>query len=280
MSFPTRFSRSAAAITIIAAAAPCWAQEENGSALTESSEELSNLTSELEEKREGSQTYRFDPLRPVMDPWNNAWRWVDQELGVHVGFAYTALYQAATKGSYGERATGGVGDLDIFGTWDIPFVSKSTGLVNQGTIGFNFEQRDSLDGLPPSELGNTIGSLWGTTSGFNLQEFSAIQYWWQQKLFDEHLGFRVGKIDLSSIFDVYRFNSANHFFNNNAFADNPTIPFPENGLGGVILGEVFYRMEVFPELRLTPHAQIIVNPSRNTKDDVLAIFGLRARFVF
>ena len=407
-------------LLLFAAASPCSAQNEK--ALTESSEELGNLGDELEAKREGMATYRADPLRPIMDPWNHAWRWVDQELGVNVGFAYTAVYQAATKGSYNGASSGGAGDLDIFGTWDFLKSDNFTGVLNRGTLGFHFEQRNGLDGMPPAELGDTIGSLWGTTSGFNEQPFSLVQWWWQQKVFDEHFGFRVGKIDLASIFDVYRFNSANHFYSNAAFSDNPAIPFPENGFGSVIrwapndewfaiagfgdaegrktatvdtsgnvdawfsaatvgwngqvgelgkglyqlttwhsdarsrserpsatgislvaqqefgkhwtpylryahsdaaavdvkhlitagavlegLGrwendrfgfaagwgsphdeslraqwvtEVFYRMELFPELRITPHAQIIVHPSRNPNDDVLAILGLRARFTF
>ena len=413
---------TAAAVLLLLLATTGSSLAQSDKALTESSEELANLGDELEAKRESSATYRFDPLRPIMDPWNHAWRWVDQELGVTMGFAYTAVYQAASKGSYEGASSGGAGDLDIFGTWDILKKDNFTRVLDRGTIGIHFEHRTTLDGTPPSELGNNIGSLWGTSSGFNEQPFSMVQWWWQQQIIDEHFGFRVGKIDLASIFDVYRFNSSNHFFSNAAFSDNPAIPFPENGFGGVLrwaptdewfaivgtgdaegrktatinteqnvdawfsaatvgwngqvgelgkglyqlttwhsdassgserpsasgyslvaqqeigggwvpyaryahsdaaavdvkhlitLGavregigrwdndrfgfaagwgsphdaslrdqwvtEVFYRMELFPELRITPHAQIIVHPSRNPNDDVLAILGLRARFTF
>ena len=206
---------------------------ERESAFTESSEELSNLTSELEASRTLVPEARFDPFGSIMEPWNNGWNWVDDRLGLHMGFAYTALYQAATNGNYKNGRDGGVGDLDIFGTWHVLYPKRKTGILTAGTLGFNLEYRHLLSGLPPSELADSIGSLWGTTSGFDLQDISLIQLWWQQKLFDNKLGFRFGKIDLASVFDVYRFNSSNHFFQNAAFSDNPTIPFPENGFGVV-----------------------------------------------
>jgi porin len=394
-------------------------EAERQASLSESSDEISNLVGELDETRQSSAD--FDPLRLILDPWNDGWRWVNKERGLNMGFSYTALYQAVSKGSYDGPSTGAAGDLDVFGTWYLLNPGRAKGFFNEGTLGFNFEYRHAMDGLPPSELADSIGSLWGTTSGFDVQDPSLVQIWWQQKLLDDHIGFRFGKLDMASIFDVYRFNSSNHYYQNAAFSDNPAIPFPGNGLGfavaweptdewflrygfgdaegsktetintglveawfsaatvgwnsevgslgkglyqitgwhsdrrsgsekpnasgfsvlaqqelpnrwvpyarwawssqaavdvqslittGAVLegigqrendrvgfavgwgqphadgdraqwtGELFYRRELIPEFRITPHVQVIVNPSRNRSDDVIGILGIRGRFTF
>jgi porin len=397
------------------------AEQARDRSLTESSDELSNLVGELDEQRDTRGLFEFDPLGIVFDPLDEARIWVDKTFHLQMGFAYTTLYQAATSGSDHGPGSGGAGDVDLFGTWFFHNVGQNTGFLNEGSIGFNFEYRHELGGAPPSELGDSIGSLWGTTSGFNVQDFSLVQLWLQQRFFDEKFGIRFGKIDLASIFDVYRFNSSNHFYQNAAFSDNPAIPFPGNGLASVVgwyptdewffhyglgdaegqrtetvnsrnavawfsaatvgwngdvgdlgkglyqvtawhtdmraeserpsstgfsavaqqevgdtwvpfvrytssddmavdvehlitagavleglgriekgqlcfaggwgsphddrlreqwVGEIFYRLQLLPEFRLTPSLQVIVNPSRNFGDDVIGIFGLRGRFTF
>ena len=45
-------------------------------------------------------------------------------------------------------------------------------------------------------------------------------------------------------------------------------------------GEVFYRWQVTQNLQITPSVQLLIDPARNTEEDVIGVFGLRARVTF
>ncbi len=207
--------------------------EKKAGAISESADEIANTLHDASSSRET--VFKYHPLRDSLEKWGDFWQVVDEKTGLSMAFAYTTLFQSTTKGSYQGASSGGSGDLDLISRWDFFRPEVHKGFLNTGTIGVLGEYRHrTLGSTTPSELGDTIGSLWGTTSGFNEQDLTMTQWWWQQLLFDDRVGFRVGKIDMSGIFDVYRFGSANHFFTNQAFSDNPAIPFPQNGFGGVI----------------------------------------------
>ena len=44
--------------------------------------------------------------------------------------------------------------------------------------------------------------------------------------------------------------------------------------------ETFYRIQITPAIQLTPDLQIIIDPSFNAEDDVIAVFGLRFRIQY
>jgi porin len=44
--------------------------------------------------------------------------------------------------------------------------------------------------------------------------------------------------------------------------------------------EVFYRIQVWKEIAVTPDIQYIRNPALNPNDDTLWVFGLRVRLAF
>ena len=44
--------------------------------------------------------------------------------------------------------------------------------------------------------------------------------------------------------------------------------------------EAFYRIQLTPTLQVTPDFQLIINPSFNTQDDVVGVFGLRVRIQY
>ena len=46
------------------------------------------------------------------------------------------------------------------------------------------------------------------------------------------------------------------------------------------VAEAFYRMYLTPQIHLTPDFQLIINPSLNPDEDVVAVFGLRLRVLF
>ncbi|MCP4903131.1 MAG: carbohydrate porin [bacterium] len=44
--------------------------------------------------------------------------------------------------------------------------------------------------------------------------------------------------------------------------------------------EFYYRIQVLPSLVVTPDIQLIIDPSSNPDESVIAVFGLRARLAF
>lgn len=52
---------------------------------------------------------------------------------------------------------------------------------------------------------------------------------------------------------------------------------PESGLDDQYTAELFYRLQVTQNLAITPDMQLIIDPALNPNEDVLWVFGLRAR---
>ncbi len=44
--------------------------------------------------------------------------------------------------------------------------------------------------------------------------------------------------------------------------------------------EAFHRIQVFPNIQLTPGYQVIINPSLNPGQDVVGVFEIRFRLLF
>lgn len=140
--------------------------------------------------------------------------------------SYTMLYQHAYAGDGPRDAAGG--DFDLVGTWE---VIRRGGKTTGALVG-ELEGRHRLGTvIPPAGLVTTIDSLWTTTSGFNVQDFALIQFYWRQDLLNDRLRLRFGKLSSYSTFFGNRLNSSSLFFVNFAFSDNPAVFMPGNGLG-------------------------------------------------
>jgi porin len=136
------------------------------------------------------------------------------------------LYQNATEGA--NKTEAAVGDFDFIGTWQL---RGRNGDKNPGFLGFKTQLRHKFTSISPAQLDDSIGSLWPTTKGFNKQDFHLTQLWWEQVIAEDRLSVRAGQIDVADFFDSYRFRSADRYFSNYAFSDNPTISFPKSGIG-------------------------------------------------
>ncbi len=207
-------------------------EEKKSTAISESADEISTTLDEVNESRET--LFPSGPLSRPLKSWGDFWHVFDDKTGLSMAFAYTTLYQVATNGNYTGPQSGGSGDFDMIGRWSFLEAGLFNGLVNEGTLGFATEYRHKIGNATPADIGNSIGSLWGTTSGFNEEDFTLKEIWWHQHLFDDRLAFRLGRIQLDNIFDAYRFTGANHFYTNKAFSRNPTIPFPNTGAGLIL----------------------------------------------
>lgn len=169
---------------------------------------------------------KYGPVS-LIDP---VWKQFDektQSIGLDVGFAYTALYQAATGGP-GERDAA-AGDIDLFGDWR--FIGAKDD-PNRGFLYFAAENRHELfTPISPFQLKGEIGSLWKTTDGFNEQALTFRELYWQQHIGGDALIVRAGKLDAKNYYSSNYWQSDNKYFLNEAFSFFPVRASPGNGLG-------------------------------------------------
>ncbi len=59
---------------------------------------------------------------------------------------------------------------------------------------FSTEIRHAYGDIPPAQLGDRIGSLWGTTVDFDNQAFSLVQLYWDHGSFEDGLRYRSGTL--------------------------------------------------------------------------------------
>ncbi len=191
-----------------------------------------DITQELERLEQPKDTL-FD--KTAVDHLGDRWQSLAEQLktatGLDLGLAYTVLYQRLTDAKDGKSKQGAVGDLDIFGEWSLP----GTPADRRGFFGFEAEMRTRLfTSSRPSDLGDNAGSLWETTNDFDTQDISLVQLWWQQTFANDALTYRIGKVDPTDFFDVGSLKSADLFFSNFAFSENPAIANPDPGWGGAV----------------------------------------------
>jgi len=177
--------------------------------------------------------FRYGYVDKLLKPWVYLTERLNRDLGLNLGTSYSILYQYSTKTISAQNdndAASGV--LEFFGHWNI---LHSADRKNPGYLGFKIKWAQTLfTDIPPTDLDGQIGSLWQTTTTFNKQSISIDQIWWNQTLWDKKIEFQIGKVDQSDFVDFFMYSSARRFFLNEAFSQNPTIPFPETGLLGFI----------------------------------------------
>lgn len=147
-----------------------------------------------------------------------------EQTNLRIGFANTLLFQQATGGP-GRRTAAG-GDLDILAKW----TAIGAGTPDTGIAAFAAEYRYQIGDQPPSELGGQIGTLLPTTNGFGERPMVVKELYWDQRLFDDHFRYALGRIDPENLFGGHRLQSANLYFLNKAFSSNPTVVYPGSGL--------------------------------------------------
>ena len=155
-----------------------------------------------------------------------------ESAGVTADLGLTQLYQInlnTGRGLMTHRHSGrwtGSYDLNV----ELDF-GKILGLTG-GVFSISAEGSWS-DGLDAS----SVGSLFGVNgdAGGN-RSIDVTESYYQQTLLNDQVTIGVGKLDLSNWFDGNALaNDETAQFIHGALVNNPTIPFPENGLGGVVM---------------------------------------------
>ncbi len=163
-----------------------------------------------------------------------------ESSGVDFSLSMTNIYQLNAKGGQSTHRRQGrwSGSYDLEMTADL---QKLLGVENaelymlaEGT----WSRRD-IDQT-------SVGSAFGVNGDFVAprEAFNIIEFWYQQSYFEQTLKLRLGKLDMTGGFEcrgcavsfdgnAYA-NDENTQFLNSALVNNPTIPFPDYGLGAIV----------------------------------------------
>ncbi len=171
----------------------------------------------------------------------NNWFGLGEELssqGLTVSLGITQIYQQNLQGGLSTHRHAGrnSGSYDLEFEFDLEQILNLSG----GSIYMSAEGSWS-DGLDAS----SIGSIFGVNAdAAGDRSIDVHQLYYEQALFNDTLRIRVGKLDLTGgfeyrgcpvSFDGNRYaNDESAQFLNGALVNNPTIPFPEQGLGIVL----------------------------------------------
>ena len=164
--------------------------------------------------------------------------------GIEFGLSLTGIYQQNARGgtSTSRRQGRWTGSYDFEITADLERLFGMEGaelyLLAEGT----WSRRDIDE--------TSVGSAFGVNGDFAPREaFTIIEFWYQHSFFDDTLRIRFGKLDMTGGFEhkgcpvsfdcnAYA-NDENTQFLNSALVNNPTIPFPDYGLGVIAFWNPF-----------------------------------------
>lgn len=158
--------------------------------------------------------------------WRKLAQLLDERARIEVSLAYTMVYLHATE-SLGARDAF-AGDFDFSGKWRLLGDPDAWAM---GTLFYQAEQRAATT-PSPANLGSEIGSLVPLTDGFNEQDFALVQLYWEQRLAEQRVILRLGKINLNNLVSTNRLANDNIYFLNSTFSARPEIAMPSNPLGG------------------------------------------------
>ena len=193
--------------------------------LDNSPDDIDNQLRESDERADS--LIPVEPLQPLYDQWRRSSQVLRDSIGLDLGLNYTGVYQKSDAALPGKRSEASGGDFDLFGRWNLFNHDGSW----PGALVFATEARHRYSNIPPSQLGEEIGSLWSTVVSFDTQDFALKQLYWEQGSYEDRLIYRAGKMDPSDIYDGGRFVSSNYAFLSPAFSDTMTMPLPAPGLG-------------------------------------------------
>jgi len=161
-----------------------------------------------------------------------------EEMGINVSLSLTSIYQANVRGGLSTNDRDG----RWAGSWDLELECDMEKLLHVpgGTV-YSLIEGSWSEGIGE----DTVASMFGINgdAGGN-RAVDVTELWYEQTLLGEVLRIRAGKLDLTGgfecrgcpvAFDGNSFaNDETAQFLNGALVNNPTIPFPDRGLGIVL----------------------------------------------
>ena len=177
-------------------------------------------------------TYRY-PIR-YMKGWYQMKDSIAKKTGIQFAVNYTSLYMRSTSviaNSNIQNSASGI--LDINASWNL--VGRKSG-KNKGTLYIKLNDRHAYAGLPsPMFHGLNESGYYGLPgTGFREYTFRIVELNWQQNLFDNKLGFVIGKIDFTNYFNFHGLIVPWQHFLGFGSSVSGTANWGNQGLGGVV----------------------------------------------
>ena len=182
---------------------------------------------------EGSDSKIVYDFWKCTSPTNGFWGLNDylKPSGIEIGLGLTTVYQANVKGgtSTNDRRGRDVGRYDLEISADL---EKLLGIEGGSFFVHGWGGWPDTEGIDD----HSVGSAWGINAvAVGNRGMDIVEAFYEGPFFSDNLTIAVGKLDFTGIFDASEY--ADHEcrqFLNAAFVDDPTIPFPAQGLGVVL----------------------------------------------
>lgn len=173
---------------------------------------------------------------------NGLWGFNDKlaDSPIEVGLGVTSIYQSNIKGGTSTHNRRG----RHAGSYDLELTANMQQLlgIKGGTLYIHTEGRWSKSsGINSPSVGSAFGV---NADGGARRSMDITELWYEQALFENTLRVRFGKLDITGGFECrgcpVSFDSSTYAndetgqFSNGALVNNPTIPFPDYGLGAIV----------------------------------------------
>ena len=187
-----------------------------------------NKDIELELNDYAYDQYRYD--LQYSDGWFNFKKRLNENHGLQLSINYSSIFLGATsKISEGYTKTAASGILDITIKWN--FVNHKAD-QNVGSLVFWVDSRHLYYGdVTPQFLFQEVGSATLSATKFNKWSMHVLEFYYQQALFDNRMGFVIGKIDMPDWFNFNALGHPNLHFTDLTMLFNPTISVSNPGMG-------------------------------------------------
>ena len=173
------------------------------------------------------------------------WMGVRQSLedrGLSLDLGLTQVYQRNTHGGQAAGVGKWAGSYDLEVGADMESLADLRGAEIYMLAEGAWTGGEGLDA-------RAVGSLFGINDDMGGERtMDVTELWYEQSFLEDTFRFRIGKLDLTagwecrtcpSAFDgsLYANDETSQFLNS-ALVNNPTVPFPDNGLGAAVHGEI------------------------------------------
>ncbi|MDH4201947.1 MAG: carbohydrate porin [Phycisphaerae bacterium] len=162
-----------------------------------------------------------------------------EPTGIETAFSATSAYQRNIKGGLSTDSRKGefAGSYDLEVTFDLQRMLEMDGILFLHGEG-GWTDSEGIDGV-------SVGSAFGVNAdAIGNRSMDIVEFYYETAFWDNTFQLRIGKLDMTGGFEcrgcpvsfdgnMYA-NDENTQFLNSALVNNPTIPFPDYGLGAIV----------------------------------------------